>query len=71
MAHLQLRRQHSNNRVLPVYYSDNYLSLIPNEKKTITIEASLNDLKGKVPMILVDGWNIAEKLLSPKVWKLN
>ena len=27
MAHLQLRRQKSGERVLPVYYSDNYVSL--------------------------------------------
>jgi len=66
MAHLQLRRQHSNDRVLPVYYSDNYISLVPNEKRTITIEASLNDLKGEVPMILVDGWNIAVRPFSSK-----
>jgi hypothetical protein len=32
MAHLQLRR-HSGERVLPVYYSDNYVSLTPNESK--------------------------------------
>ena len=31
MAHLQLRRQRSGERVLPVYYSDNYVSLVPNE----------------------------------------
>jgi len=61
MAHLQLRRQKSKDRVLPVYYSDNYISLVPNGKKTITIEASLSDLKGEAPMILVDGWNIAVK----------
>jgi len=29
MAHLQLRRQQSGKRVLPVFYSDNYLSLLP------------------------------------------
>ena len=29
MAHLQLRRQKSGERVLPVFYSDNYVSLVP------------------------------------------
>lgn len=58
MAHLQLRRQHSNERVLPVYYSDNYVSLVPGESRTITIEAALADLKGETPLIAVDGWNI-------------
>jgi len=59
MAHLQLRRQHSGKRVLPVYYTDNYVSLTPNGSKTITIEAAESDLEGEKPLIMVDGWNIS------------
>ena len=58
MTHLQLRRQHSGQRVLPVYYTDNYLSLVPNETKTVTIEAARSDLEGEIPLVVVDGWNI-------------
>lgn len=58
MAHLQLRRKHSGQRVLPVYYTDNYVSLTPGESKTITIEATQSDLKGEKPLVVVDGWNI-------------
>jgi len=61
MTHLQLRRQNSGERVLPVYYSDNYISLVPGESKTVTIEAALADLKGETPLIAVDGWNVAVK----------
>lgn len=66
MAHLQLRRQHTNERVLPVYYTDNYISLVPNEKKVITIEASLADLHNETPLVVVDGWNIAVKPFTSK-----
>jgi len=59
MAHLQLRRAKSNDRVLPVYYTDNYVSLVPGESRTITIEAALSDLKGQKPLIAVDGWNVS------------
>jgi len=59
MAHLQLRRSKSNDRVLPVYYTDNYVSLVPGESRTITIEAALSDLKGQKPLIAVDGWNVS------------
>ena len=58
MTHLQLRRKHSGERVLPVYYTDNYVSLAPNESKTITIEAAISDLKADAPQVLIDGWNI-------------
>jgi beta-mannosidase len=58
MAHLQLRRRRDSERVLPVFYSDNYLSLVPNESTTITIEAGTADLKGDAALVLVDGWNV-------------
>jgi Exo-beta-D-glucosaminidase Ig-fold domain/Glycosyl hydrolases family 2/Glycosyl hydrolases family 2, sugar binding domain/Glycosyl hydrolases family 2, TIM barrel domain len=58
MAHLQLRKQKSNERVLPVFYSDNYVSLLPGEKKTISIDAANADLDGQQPLVVVDGWNV-------------
>jgi len=58
MSHLQLRQQGTNLRVLPVYYSDNYISLVPGESRVITIEAAKKDMNGKQPLILADGWNI-------------
>ena len=38
--------------------SDNYVSLVPNETRTISIEASAADLKGETPLVVVDGWNV-------------
>lgn len=58
MAHMQLRRAGSMERVLPVFYSDNYVSLLPGERRTVTIEADDADLKGEKPLVLVDGWNV-------------
>jgi hypothetical protein len=58
MAHVQLRKQRSNERVLPVFYSDNYVSLLPGEKKTISIDAANADLDGQQPLVVVDGWNV-------------
>jgi hypothetical protein len=58
MAHVQLRRKSTGERVLPVYYSDNYVSLVPNETRAITIEAALNAYNGDSPLVVFDGWNI-------------
>ncbi len=63
MAHLQLRRQATNERVLPVYYSDNYVSLLPGERRTISVEAATKDLGGGQPMLVLDGWNVS---VSPR-----
>ena len=57
MAHIQLRRK-SGERVLPVFYSDNYVSLAPDESKTITIDAAQEDFKGEDALVVVDGWNV-------------
>ena len=57
MAHVQLRRQTSGERVLPVYYDNNYVSLAPNESATINIQANLRDLEGDDALVVLDGWN--------------
>lgn len=58
MAHVQLRRK-SGERVLPVFYSDNYVSLLPHASTTIEMRAALSDFAGEDPLITVDGWNVS------------
>ncbi len=60
MAHLQLHQKASGKRVLPVFYSDNYLSLAPGESRKITIEAATKDLAGEAALF-VDGFNVDVK----------
>jgi Exo-beta-D-glucosaminidase Ig-fold domain/Glycosyl hydrolases family 2/Glycosyl hydrolases family 2, sugar binding domain len=61
MAHVQLRNQRTNARVLPIFYTDNYVSLLPGESKTITIEAAAKDLGSDRPLVVLDGWNVTTK----------
>ena len=49
----------TKNRVLPSFYSDNYISVLPGETKTITIDHAPSD-KGQL-MIEVEGWNTEVK----------
>jgi len=58
LSHLQLHQKRSGRRVLPVFYSDNYISLVPGESSTISIEAATNDLQGDLPLVEVDGYNV-------------
>src|SRR5437588_4592562 len=44
--------------VLPIQYSDNFLSLFPGEPKTITATYQTSDLGGKAPYLLVRGYNV-------------
>jgi beta-mannosidase len=58
MVHLQLRDRKTNKRVLPVFYSDNYIWIGHDESRTITIDAAEADLHGDEPLVVVDGWNV-------------
>jgi hypothetical protein len=43
-------------RILPAYYSDNYVSLLPGETRTVTIRYPAT-LKG-APTVRLRGWNV-------------
>jgi mannosylglycoprotein endo-beta-mannosidase len=58
LSHLQLHQKQSGKRVLPVFYSDNYISLVPGESSTVTIEAATKDLQGDAPLVELDGFNV-------------
>jgi mannosylglycoprotein endo-beta-mannosidase len=61
LSHLQLHQKKSGHRVLPVFYSDNYISLVPGESSTVAIEAAAKDLRGDAPLIELDGYNVDVK----------
>jgi len=44
--------------VLPVYWDDNYFSMLPGEIKEVNASFTLKDLNGSDPFVRVDGWNI-------------
>jgi hypothetical protein len=58
MVHLQLRRQAADVRVLPVFYSANYVSVVGGEDKTVEIECATDAFKGESALVVLDGWNV-------------
>ena len=46
----------TGKRILPVHYSDNYITLMPNEKRTVTFSFK-SDLNPKEIQVLVERWN--------------
>ncbi|AEU36287.1 glycoside hydrolase family 2 protein [Granulicella mallensis] len=64
MTHLQLHRGPSGERVLPAFYSDNYISLVPGETRQVTIQAATKDLKQESPVIEIDGYNVTVKAVN-------
>jgi hypothetical protein len=47
----------TKKRILPVFYSDNYVSVPPGESKTITMEYT--PVAGQAtPLVSIEGWNV-------------
>jgi len=60
MVHLKAVRETSRDRILPAMYSDNYLWLMPGERRAILTEVQDADARGEKPQILVEGFNTGE-----------
>ncbi len=59
MTHLVLRDHATGARILPVYYSDNYVSLLPGEQRVVTITCAEKDGRASMKVGL-EGWNIVQ-----------
>ncbi len=55
LVNLNLRDKKSGDSILPIFLDDNYFSLLPDEKRTITGWFNYKDQK---PYVEVSGWNI-------------
>ncbi len=57
-ARLKLTAQRSGLRVLPVFWSDNYVSFLPGETRTVSAEFDPARLAGDLPVLGLEGWNV-------------
>jgi exo-1,4-beta-D-glucosaminidase len=48
----------SKEPVLPVFWEDNYISLLPKEKRVLQVEFDQQNLGGEKPLLKVEGWNV-------------
>ena len=48
--------------ILPVFYSDNYLMLMPGERRVITASAGTDGWKGH-PVWMLSGWNLESSII--------
>ena len=58
MVHPRLIRGKGGDDVTPIFWSDNYFSLLPGEKKSLTAKFDSSLLQGASPELVVDGWNV-------------
>jgi hypothetical protein len=58
MTRLKAVRETSGDRILPAIYSDNYVTLMPGERRVIQTELQNADTRGERPKIVVGGFNV-------------
>jgi len=58
MVHLRVTKGQGGQDVTPIFWSDNYFSLLPGEQKEVTATYDASDLDGKGPILKVAGYNI-------------
>jgi hypothetical protein len=61
---LRLVKQNTQERILPVILSDNYITLMPGEEKHLTIEADATQLQGGVDILLKQYGHPEQKKLT-------
>ncbi len=54
---IKLKDKNSGESILPVHFDDDYVSLLPNEEKTINIKVDKKYLKNKNVEMHLEGWN--------------
>jgi exo-1,4-beta-D-glucosaminidase len=58
LMRLRLVKGKEESEILPVFWSDNYISLLPGEKRGVIVHLRKADFAGAQPALLVDGFNV-------------
>jgi exo-1,4-beta-D-glucosaminidase len=64
-VHFRLTQGKDGDDIVPIYWDDNYFSLLPGEEKTVTATFDPADAVGKSPVLELDGYNIVPAAIMP------
>jgi exo-1,4-beta-D-glucosaminidase len=59
MVHPRITRGEGGEDLTPIFWSDNYFSLMPGESRTVTATWAVANAERKQPALVVDGYNLA------------
>ncbi len=64
MVHLRAARSKSGQDIAPIFWDDNYFSLLPGEQREISARYSLSALEGDAPVLEVSGFNVPKQIVE-------
>jgi exo-1,4-beta-D-glucosaminidase len=56
--HPRVTKGKDGDDLVPIFWDDNYFSLLPGEEKTVSVTFDPSDLDGKNPVVELEGFNI-------------
>lgn len=59
MVRVKAVRERTGDPILPALYDDNYIALMPSERRTIHVTLEDADTRGERPRLFVMGYNTA------------
>ena len=59
LVRLRLLKQKGQTEILPVFWEDNYFSLMPGEKREVAVNVRESDVRGARLELVVDGYNVS------------
>jgi exo-1,4-beta-D-glucosaminidase len=65
LVHLRITKGSKGDDLTPIFWSDNYFSLLPGEQKEVSATYDPTDLDGKGAVLEVAGYNVAAQ--SPEL----
>jgi exo-1,4-beta-D-glucosaminidase len=58
LTRLRLVKGKEQSEILPVFWDDNYLSMLPGERRELNVRVRKSDLSRTQPVLLLDGFNV-------------
>jgi exo-1,4-beta-D-glucosaminidase len=55
---LKVNKGAKGDEILPVLWEDNYISLLPGEKRAVTATYRASELGASKPAVEITGWNV-------------
>jgi exo-1,4-beta-D-glucosaminidase len=65
MAHLRLTRGPGGDDLVPIFWSENYFSLLPGEERLVTATYDSSSLEGKSSVLVMGGYNVVSNIVQP------
>jgi exo-1,4-beta-D-glucosaminidase len=66
MVHLRVIHGKDGEDLTPIFWDDNYFSLLPGESRTVSAKFERPSQDGPKPVLVIDGWNVAPSTLGPQ-----